>query len=416
MIQRLAGEAAPPLAETPSCLDPLTHQQTMDASEVGQMGLLISHGPSAQPTGTDREHVLTDSEDLSSTVRSRSPGSCAEIDRRVLSPSTSPNLSQHQRAHHHQNQNHHQHPERNMAPALALNRPVKLTAFSVADILNPNKFNGPASKLPRPCDYNDDHAVPEHCHHRTSSASPAAPPSSPQSVSSYPWSSAWVSADKHCNGENKVSGNSESDQSHGEEPNYERVTAKDDIFRESMDSEEDQGSIDNDDDIASDDRDKVDSDDSDAKSDGSPGKKRKRSDSDPGKAGKPRRARTAFTYEQLVALENKFKSTRYLSVCERLNLALSLSLTETQVKIWFQNRRTKWKKQNPGMDPNAPTNNPQSPPPHHVGLHTTYNSGLVYGSQLPYLHGASGAMSYLVSSPAYPGLHAHHFYSHLGHV
>ena len=46
---------------------------------------------------------------------------------------------------------------------------------------------------------------------------------------------------------------------------------------------------------------------------------------------KPRRARTAFTYEQLVALENKFKTTRYLSVCERLNLALSLNLTETQV-------------------------------------------------------------------------------------
>lgn len=46
------------------------------------------------------------------------------------------------------------------------------------------------------------------------------------------------------------------------------------------------------------------------------------------------RARTAFTYEQLVSLENKFKTTRYLSVCERLNLALSLSLTETQVIIF----------------------------------------------------------------------------------
>lgn len=53
------------------------------------------------------------------------------------------------------------------------------------------------------------------------------------------------------------------------------------------------------------------------------------------KGGKPRRARTAFTYEQLVALENKFKSTRYLSVCERLNLALSLRLTETQVSYSF---------------------------------------------------------------------------------
>lgn len=50
---------------------------------------------------------------------------------------------------------------------------------------------------------------------------------------------------------------------------------------------------------------------------------------------KPRRARTAFTYEQLVSLENKFKTTRYLSVCERLNLALSLSLTETQVNMLY---------------------------------------------------------------------------------
>lgn len=48
-------------------------------------------------------------------------------------------------------------------------------------------------------------------------------------------------------------------------------------------------------------------------------------------AGKHRRARTAFTYGQLVALESKFKTTRYLSVCERMNMALSLNLTETQV-------------------------------------------------------------------------------------
>uniref|UniRef100_A0A3Q1EEU0 NK1 transcription factor related 2-like,a n=1 Tax=Acanthochromis polyacanthus TaxID=80966 RepID=A0A3Q1EEU0_9TELE len=81
--------------------------------------------------------------------------------------------------------------------------------------------------------------------------------------------------------------------------------------------------------------------------DHSPHNKRRRPDA---ACAKPRRARTAFTYEQLVALENKFRATRYLSVCERLNLALSLSLTETQVKIWFQNRRTKWKKQNPGVD------------------------------------------------------------------
>nr|VZI39092.1 unnamed protein product [Spirometra erinaceieuropaei] len=66
-----------------------------------------------------------------------------------------------------------------------------------------------------------------------------------------------------------------------------------------------------------------------------------------GSTFKHRRARTAFTYGQLMALENKFKTTRYLSVCERMNMAISLNLTETQVKIWFQNRRTKWKKENP---------------------------------------------------------------------
>ena len=103
---------------------------------------------------------------------------------------------------------------------------------------------------------------------------------------------------------------------------------------------------------------------------------------DGGKGGKQRRARTAFTYEQLVALENKFKTTRYLSVCERLNLALSLSLTETQIKIWFQNRRTKWKKQNPGLDVNSPTVplNAECPFP------SPYTSSIFYGQRLhPYL-------------------------------
>ncbi|XP_015277679.1 PREDICTED: NK1 transcription factor-related protein 2 [Gekko japonicus] len=90
-----------------------------------------------------------------------------------------------------------------------------------------------------------------------------------------------------------------------------------------------------------------------------PASKRRRAESS---CAKPRRARTAFTYEQLVALENKFRATRYLSVCERLNLALSLSLTETQVKIWFQNRRTKWKKQNPGVESTAQPGGNALPP------------------------------------------------------
>ncbi|CAH1782722.1 unnamed protein product [Owenia fusiformis] len=121
--------------------------------------------------------------------------------------------------------------------------------------------------------------------------------------------------------------------------------------------------------------------------------------------GKPRRARTAFTYEQLVALENKFKTTRYLSVCERLNLALSLNLTETQVKIWFQNRRTKWKKQHPGMDINGPTISP-STMGGLGGYGSSYNSSLLYGHGLPpYLSSASAisALSLLRQPQNYSG-------------
>ncbi|XP_073453701.1 NK1 transcription factor-related protein 2 [Aquarana catesbeiana] len=80
-------------------------------------------------------------------------------------------------------------------------------------------------------------------------------------------------------------------------------------------------------------------------------------------SSKPRRARTAFSYEQLVALESRFRSSRYLSVCERLSLALTLHLTETQVKIWFQNRRTKWKKQQPTGSSEARACNTHSCPP-----------------------------------------------------
>ncbi len=124
-----------------------------------------------------------------------------------------------------------------------------------------------------------------------------------------------------------------------------------------------------------------------------------------GKAGKPRRARTAFTYEQLVALENKFKSTRYLSVCERLNLALSLNLTETQVKIWFQNRRTKWKKQNPGQDINSPTvpSAPSNLSLAGLGLPYGHTLSSLYGQSLqPYLQGSSmNALGLLRSPQAY---------------
>ncbi|KAK3928681.1 Homeobox protein ceh-19, partial [Frankliniella fusca] len=57
-----------------------------------------------------------------------------------------------------------------------------------------------------------------------------------------------------------------------------------------------------------------------------------------------KRPRTAFTAAQIKALEAEFERNKYLSVAKRLQLSRALKLSETQIKIWFQNRRTKWKR------------------------------------------------------------------------
>ncbi|XP_067857647.1 homeobox protein Nkx-6.3-like [Heptranchias perlo] len=62
-------------------------------------------------------------------------------------------------------------------------------------------------------------------------------------------------------------------------------------------------------------------------------------------SNKRKHTRPTFSGHQIFALEKTFEQTKYLAGPERAHLAYSLGMTESQVKVWFQNRRTKWRKQ-----------------------------------------------------------------------
>ncbi|XP_023343669.1 homeobox protein Dlx2a [Eurytemora carolleeae] len=120
-----------------------------------------------------------------------------------------------------------------------------------------------------------------------------------------------------------------------------------------------------------------------------------------------KKTRTVFSRSQVFQLESTFDIKRYLSSSERASLASSLHLTETQVKIWFQNRRNKWKRQLAAdMEAANLAGASRSLPPHPVPLFLqSHHIKQIGSSDSGFLRSSSpSSISSLPHLPSHPSL------------